>query len=80
MTTDEKLLAAEKHAFRQDLIIQVLIDVLRPFAMVADLQEHTDCMGLLKQEDWERAAELVASDNQDREDTMNRNAKLLHAH
>lgn len=40
-------------------VIAVLIDTIRPFAKVADAQQHSDCGGL-KQKDWERAAEIVA--------------------
>jgi len=41
------------------LAVRVLLDALRPFARVADAQQHVDCGGMLHQSDWERAATTV---------------------
>ena len=66
MTTDERLLAAAKTLARQDTIIYTLIEVMRPFAAVAEAQKHTDCGGMLKQSEWETVAQMVEAANLDR--------------
>lgn len=65
---------------KQDVIIKVLTELLRPFAKAANAQQHTDCGGLIEQSDWERVTQVIAAADKDLADAQMREARATHAH
>lgn len=49
------------HVQRQQYTIADLIAALRPFAQVVAASEHVDCRGMLDQDDWDQAADCIAT-------------------
>lgn len=40
-------------------LLHEFVSIMRPFALAADAQQHTDCGGIIAQADWEKVAAVV---------------------